>query len=65
MGGAGASLVPALRLRVVTPRARHAVRRRGARNLILHLAVGNRQMGPDANMPFPAKLQVDWVRVYQ
>jgi beta-glucanase (GH16 family) len=34
-------------------------------HLILDLAVGNWQMGPDANTPFPARMLVDWVHVYQ
>ena len=33
-------------------------------HIILDLAVGNWQMGPDASTPFPAKMLVDWVRVY-
>lgn len=33
-------------------------------HIILDLAVGNWQEGPDPNTPFPAKLAVDWVRVY-
>jgi len=34
-------------------------------HIILDLAVGNWQEGPNASTPFPAKLLVDWVRVYQ
>jgi beta-glucanase (GH16 family) len=33
-------------------------------HIILDLAVGNWQMPADATTAFPAKLQVDWVRVY-
>jgi len=34
-------------------------------HIILDLAVGNWQEGPNASTPFPAKLLVDWVRVYK
>jgi beta-glucanase (GH16 family) len=34
-------------------------------HIILDLAVGNWQEGPNASTPFPAKMLVDWVRVYQ
>jgi beta-glucanase (GH16 family) len=34
-------------------------------HLILDVAVGNWQEGPDASTPFPAKMLVDWVRWYQ
>ena len=33
-------------------------------HIILDLAVGNWAQSPDATTPFPAKLLVDWVRVY-
>ena len=34
-------------------------------HIILDLAVGNWQEGPNASTPFPAKMLVDWVRVYK
>ena len=34
-------------------------------HIVLDVAVGNWQMGPQPSTPFPAKMLVDWVRVYQ